>query len=60
VRHVMRRKNCPVTGPMSLENTLRTTPNLNLKRRGENSMALKRGRIEDGVDAGRASSARYG
>ncbi|MCO5384588.1 hypothetical protein [Desulfosporosinus sp.] len=34
--------------------------NLNLKGRGENSMALKRGRIEDGVDTGRASSARYG
>lgn len=26
-----------------LGNTLRTTPNLNLKRRGKNSMVLKRG-----------------
>ena len=34
--------------------------NLNLKRRGKNSMALERGWNEDGVDSGRASSARYG
>ncbi len=43
VRHVVRRKNCPVTGPMSLENTLRTTPNLNPKGRGKNSMVETRG-----------------